>query len=81
VIDADGLNLWRLERVQASLVLDAAPGRGGRLLGVACRNPADRYAACMNPAAYGGSCVLKGAGTSCKCSDQRCAVCAAGNPA
>jgi NAD(P)H-hydrate epimerase len=82
VIDADGLNLLAREPTfSPHWVLTPHPGEAARLLGISIGEiERDRYAAAIAiQQRYGGSCVLKGAGTLVQ-SDQRCAVCAAGNP-
>ena len=83
VIDADALNLLAGEPVRADdQVLTPHPGEAGRLLGMtAAAVQADRFSAAQAISErYGGTAVLKGAGTVVSSSGQLPAVCSAGNP-
>jgi len=83
VIDADALNLLAgAPNSVAHQVLTPHPGEAARLLGMsAAAVQADRFAATQAIAdRYGGSVVLKGAGTVVSRGKQSPAVCAAGNP-
>jgi NAD(P)H-hydrate epimerase len=84
VVDADGLNLLarRPER-RDHWVLTPHPGEAGRLLGQGAADiEADRFAAAAAlQQRYGGTAVLKGAGTLIRGPGQRpTAVCSDGNP-
>jgi len=83
VIDADALNLLAGEPVRADYqVLTPHPGEAGRLLGItAAAVQADRFTAAQAISdRYGGTAVLKGAGTVVSSSGQLPSVCTAGNP-
>ena len=83
VLDADALNLLaKNPSRRVHWVLTPHPGEAARLLqrDVASSIQQDRYeAASALQRRYGGVCVLKGAGTV-VCSEERTALCAAGNP-
>lgn len=83
VIDADALNLLAGEAVHAERqVLTPHPGEAGRLLGMATAVvQADRFTAAQAIAErYGGTAVLKGAGTVVSNRGLLPVVCTAGNP-
>ena len=83
VIDADALNLLAGEPVRADQqVLTPHPGEAGRLLGTtAAAVQADRFTAAQEISErYGGTVVLKGAGTVITAAGQSPTVCAGGNP-
>ena len=83
VIDADALNLLAGEPVPAGgQVLTPHPGEAGRLLGMTTAAvQADRFTAAQAISdRYGGTAVLKGAGTVVSSSGQLPSVCTAGNP-
>jgi NAD(P)H-hydrate epimerase len=82
VVDADALNLLAADPAHRDdWVLTPHPGEAARLLGVdTAVVQSDRYHAVETlHKRYGGTCVLKGAGTLVR-SAQRTAVCTAGNP-
>jgi NAD(P)H-hydrate epimerase len=84
VVDADALNLLAGQGTRRdNWVLTPHPGEAGRLLGVTTADiEADRFTAAHNLwVAYGGTIVLKGAGTLiCNGSRTPPAVCSDGNP-
>ncbi len=83
VVDGDGLNALALDPVQREdWVLTPHPGEAGRLLGMtAAEVQADRFAAAAAlRERYGGTVVLKGAGTLVRGPDGPTALCPAGNP-
>lgn len=84
VVDADALNLLAGERLRRdNWVLTPHPGEAGRLLEVnAAEIEADRFTAAHRLwEIYGGTIVLKGAGTLiCGVSHKPLAVCSDGNP-
>jgi NAD(P)H-hydrate epimerase len=83
VIDADALNLLAgMPGDRDNQVLTPHPGEAGRLLGqTAATIQADRFAAAEAiTGRYGGTTVLKGAGTLVHTAGQRPQVCVAGNP-
>ncbi|MEJ2645515.1 MAG: NAD(P)H-hydrate dehydratase [Gammaproteobacteria bacterium] len=83
VVDADALNLLaKAPRMLDSWVLTPHPGEAGRLLGGGAREvQADRFAALGRLVArFGGTCVLKGAGTLIGDADGSVSVCTRGNP-
>jgi NAD(P)H-hydrate epimerase len=66
VIDADALNLLSLQpKRRENWILTPHPGEAARLLGSSARQiSADRFATLADlHSQYGGTCVLKGAGT------------------
>ncbi|APZ43550.1 bifunctional ADP-dependent NAD(P)H-hydrate dehydratase/NAD(P)H-hydrate epimerase [Acidihalobacter ferrooxydans] len=82
VVDADALNLLAQNPVRREhWVLTPHPGEAGRLLGcTVARVQSDRFAAVAELVhRYGGTCVLKGAGSLVQTSGVPF-VCAAGNP-
>ena len=83
VLDADALNLLAREPARcAHCVLTPHPGEAGRLLHRSSSEiEADRFAAAaaLNRQ-YGGSVVLKGAGTLINTGDGAVSVCGSGNP-
>lgn len=82
VVDADALNLLAASpHRRDDWVITPHPGEAGRLLGWTVGTvQADRFeAAARLSERYGGSIVLKGAGTLIR-TDTRVALCAAGNP-
>ena len=83
VVDADALNLLaQSPRRRDNWVLTPHPGEAARLLDTDTRAiQADRYAAAEEICRrYGGSVVLKGAGTLISASGEITRVCQAGNP-
>jgi len=83
VLDADALNLLAREPVPCgNCVLTPHPGEAGRLLALTTREiEADRFAAITAlQEHYGGSIVLKGAGTLVASGVRYVSVCANGNP-
>jgi len=83
VLDADALNLLAREPVQCDhCVLTPHPGEAGRLLARTTGEiQADRFAAVTAlQTHYGGSIVLKGAGTLVYSAGSSVSVCANGNP-
>lgn len=83
VVDADGLNLLAVEpRQRADWVLTPHPGEAGRLLGLDPQQvQEDRLSAAGKILArYGGTAVLKGAGTVVQGVGQLPRICTAGNP-
>ena len=83
IVDADALNLLAEHPVRRdSWVLTPHPGEAGRLLGRDSRAiQQDRFAAVAElHARYGGSIVLKGAGSLILAEDGCPAICTAGNP-
>jgi hydroxyethylthiazole kinase-like uncharacterized protein yjeF len=83
VIDADALHCLAVEALYfEQQVLTPHPGEAARLLGQSVLAvQADRYAAAREIASrYGGTTVLKGAGTVIQPAGDRPLVCAAGNP-
>ena len=83
VLDADALNLLAQEPVPCdNCVLTPHPGEAGRLLAQTTREiEADRFAAITAlQKHYGGSIVLKGAGTLVNSGVRCVSVCANGNP-
>ena len=83
VLDADALNLLAQEPVPCdNCVLTPHPGEAGRLLALTTREiEADRFAAITAlQKHYGGSIVLKGAGTLVNSGVRYVSVCANGNP-
>ncbi len=83
VLDADALNLLAKEPVHCdNCVLTPHPGEAGRLLARTTREiQADRFAAVTAlHKHYGGSVVLKGAGTIISSDGSAVSVCAHGNP-
>lgn len=83
LLDADALNLLALEPLyRDDWVLTPHPGEAARLLGMSADAvEADRFAAVRAlQQAYGGSVVLKGAGSLVCSAGQPIAVCRAGNP-
>ena len=82
VLDADGLNLLaESPRSKANWILTPHPGEAARLLGIATKAiQADRFAAVQAiRKRYGGTVVLKGAGTLIA-SAEKIAVSTTGNP-
>ncbi|WP_331712277.1 NAD(P)H-hydrate dehydratase [Acidihalobacter aeolianus] len=82
VVDADGLNLLASSPTRRDdWILTPHPGEAGRLLGCdTAAVQADRFAAARRLAErFGGTAVLKGAGTLVQ-APQRVTVCGAGNP-
>ena len=83
VLDADALNLLaRSERRGGDWVLTPHPGEAARLLGIA---PAEIQASRLEAitslqARYGGTVVLKGAGTLTRSADALPWICTRGNP-
>ncbi|MDT4288170.1 NAD(P)H-hydrate dehydratase [Methylomonas sp. MO1] len=72
VIDADALNLLSLQpKRRANWILTPHPGEAARLLGCSAGQiSADRFAALADlHSQYGGTCLLKGAGTLITCDD------------
>lgn len=83
VLDADALNqLAEAPGGREDRVLTPHPGEAGRLLGVASAEvQRDRFAACAALAErYGGTVVLKGAGTLVRGAGGPPALCTGGNP-
>lgn len=83
VVDADALNLLALDpRPRADWVLTPHPAEAARLLGrTAAAVQADRYAALHAlRMRYGGTVVLKGAGSLIEGPEEGVRVCDAGNP-
>jgi NAD(P)H-hydrate epimerase len=83
VVDADALNLLAQRRSEREdWVLTPHPGEAGRLLGTdAHRVQADRLGAARElQRRYGGTVVLKGAGTIVLSQSRRPAICDRGNP-
>ena len=83
VLDADALNLLAKEPLQCDrCVLTPHPGEAGRLLAqTTAEIEADRFAAVTAlQKRYGGSIVLKGAGTLINSDGRTVSVCANGNP-
>jgi len=83
LLDADALNLLAAEALQRDhWVLTPHPGEAGRLLGLSASSvQADRFAAIHGiQERYGGSVVLKGAGSIICSANEPMAVCSAGNP-
>ena len=83
VMDADALNLLAREPLlRDNWVLTPHPGEAARLLQQdAATVQADRFTAAKDIVSrYGGTVVLKGAGTLIVTTDRPLAVCAAGNP-
>lgn len=85
VIDADALNLLARDHDSAAhdnWVLTPHPGEAGRLLGLTTGEiQNDRFSAIRTlQARYGGSIILKGAGSLVMDSENKISVCAAGNP-
>lgn len=91
VLDADALNIIAQERLQLPeikpgeirpWILTPHPGEAARLLGSSIESiQADRVAAIYAlQAKFGGTVLLKGAGSLVLTSDQRLFVCDAGNP-
>ena len=83
LVDADALNLLAHAPLpRANQVLTPHPGEAARLLGQDTATiQQDRFAAARAISQqYGGTTVLKGAGTIIHADDQRPVVCAAGNP-
>jgi hydroxyethylthiazole kinase-like uncharacterized protein yjeF len=83
VVDADGLNLLaQAPHRRGNWVLTPHPGEAGRLLGTsAAKVQAQRFdAAARLVARYGGTIILKGAGTIVAAEEQLPRVCPAGNP-
>ncbi|MEJ2686095.1 MAG: NAD(P)H-hydrate dehydratase [Gammaproteobacteria bacterium] len=83
VVDADALNLLaKAPRTLDNWVLTPHPGEAGRLLGGGARDvQADRFAALGRLLArFGGTCVLKGAGTLIGDANGVVSVCTRGNP-
>ncbi|MGA7802375.1 MAG: NAD(P)H-hydrate dehydratase, partial [Gammaproteobacteria bacterium] len=83
VVDADALNLLaKGPRMLENWVLTPHPGEAGRLLGGSAGEiQADRFAALGRLIArYGGTCVLKGAGTLIGDAGGPVSVCGLGNP-
>jgi len=83
VVDADGLNWLAHNAVQRDdWVLTPHPGEAARLLNTTVSEvQRDRYAAVVAlQEAYGGICVLKGAGSLVCAPGARIRVCNAGNP-
>lgn len=83
IIDADGLNLLSAAPEHAdNWILTPHPGEAARLLGVTCQSiQDDRFAsahALQNK--YGGTVVLKGAGTVVQSNNTLPRICPAGNP-
>jgi NAD(P)H-hydrate epimerase len=92
VIDADALNLLaehraagraRIASAASHWILTPHPGEAARLLGTdSATVQADRLTALQRlQAAYGGICILKGAGTLIGRGDRPPAICDRGNPA
>lgn len=83
VVDADGLNLLAADpRRRDDWVLTPHPGEAGRLLGVtAAEVQRDRFAAAASlQERYGGTLVLKGAGSLVRGEDGVPRICRLGNP-
>jgi NAD(P)H-hydrate epimerase len=83
VLDADGLNLLAAApRRRTDWILTPHPGEAARLLGSGVSEvQRDRFAAVARLAErYGGTAVLKGAGTLVQAGDAVPWLCAAGNP-
>jgi NAD(P)H-hydrate epimerase len=83
VVDADALNLLAREPLQrGNWILTPHPGEAARLLGTTAADvEADRYAAVRTLAErYGGTVVLKGAGTLVVTGNAPATVCERGNP-
>jgi NAD(P)H-hydrate epimerase len=83
VVDADALNLLaRSPRRSTRWVLTPHPGEAGRLLGrQTAEVQRDRIGAAREIASrYGGTVVLKGAGTLVVTADEKPAICDHGNP-
>ena len=83
VIDADGLNLLAQNPLQKkNWVLTPHPAEAGRLLGQSTKEiNADRYAAIEQlQKSYGGTVVLKGAGSLIRSAEPPTTVCTEGNP-
>lgn len=83
VIDADALNLLaRSPRKSSRWILTPHPGEAGRLLGkTTAEIQSDRLSSAREIAArYGGTIVLKGAGTLVVTSDSLPSICDHGNP-
>jgi ADP-dependent NAD(P)H-hydrate dehydratase / NAD(P)H-hydrate epimerase len=83
VIDADALNLLsRSPRTGSRWILTPHPGEAGRLLGKSTAEiQSDRLSSAREIAArYGGTVVLKGAGTLVVASDSLPSICDHGNP-
>lgn len=84
VLDADGLNLLAKQGIKRdNWVLTPHPGEAGRLLGVTTATVVhDRLATVTQlQQRYGGTILLKGAGTLVKTHRGDCFVCSAGDPA
>jgi NAD(P)H-hydrate epimerase len=83
IVDADALNLLAREpETRDNWVLTPHPGEAGRLLKISARDvQVDRFAAASTLAAnYGGTVVLKGAGSLVARTADPLMVCAVGNP-
>ncbi|MFN2338662.1 MAG: NAD(P)H-hydrate dehydratase, partial [Gammaproteobacteria bacterium] len=83
VVDADALNLLAREPLRrGNWILTPHPGEAARLLGTSATEvEADRFAAVRALAErYGGTVVLKGAGSLIAMEDAPVAVCDRGNP-
>jgi len=83
VVDADALNLLaQAPRTNAHWILTPHPGEAARLLGkTAVEVQCDRLGAARGIVQrYGGTVVLKGAGTLVVTDDERPAICDRGNP-
>ena len=83
IVDADALNLLAREpETRDNWVLTPHPGEAGRLLKISARDvQSDRFAAASALAAgYGGTVVLKGAGSLVARTADPVTVCAVGNP-
>jgi ADP-dependent NAD(P)H-hydrate dehydratase / NAD(P)H-hydrate epimerase len=83
IVDADALNhLARFPRRRSNWVLTPHPGEAGRLLGrTTAEVQRDRLGAAREIAArYGGTAVLKGAGTLIVTGEDLPAICDRGNP-
>ncbi len=83
VVDADGLNLLAQKpQRKDNWVLTPHPGEAGRLLGISAREiNADRFAAAEQiQQQYGGTVVLKGAGSLVYTREGLMTVCTDGNP-
>lgn len=83
VVDADGLNLLSVAPLRRDdWVLTPHPGEAGRLLGCGSADiQGDRIGALRRLVErYGGTCVLKGAGTLVSSADGPAWLCSAGNP-
>lgn len=83
VWDADALNLLAGARsVNADRILTPHPGEAGRLLGTSAEDVQDDRRAALDALVdrYGGTCVLKGAGTLVSGADGVPWLCTSGNP-